>query len=284
MVGKIRVATHTECFRHQAKVLQHHPLLGGDEFRHELLHLSHRGDAPFVRVRFEIPALITGKFRHARWEKIIPLVENERASVFVQNLQQPVDIHERQIVHWQEITCAGRVRRPAIRVDVEQRFARRSRASIFDLYATPPIQLGEFSTLPEFNQLGDFTGGKFARFADEIRRLVIRHDQRNRLQPIAARNRPRHESRHDATTTSFGVIQVRQRVPRDAAGRKHQRRLFCFRQRLGFVAALKRQRPAGNFHAQPHAARSSLTQGGQERILFKSTVSTRNVVRLSFHT
>ena len=50
-----------------------------------------------------------GKCRETGRPEIISLIEQESAGGFIKKLQQPVDVHQRQIIDWQKISRAGRM-------------------------------------------------------------------------------------------------------------------------------------------------------------------------------
>ena len=68
---------------------------------------------------------------------------DERARRFVKNLQQPVDVNEREIIDRHKISRARRVNRPAVAIDVEERFDRRRHASIAQFDARTAKQESE---------------------------------------------------------------------------------------------------------------------------------------------
>src|SRR5262245_64903759 len=94
---------------------------------------------------------------------MVALVEQKYAGVFVQDFQQAVDIHERQIVYRKEVTCPRRVGGPSVGVDIEQRLSGRGRAALFDLDAATAIELRKLAALAQGVEFGDFRRGQFAR-------------------------------------------------------------------------------------------------------------------------
>ena len=264
--------------------MQHHPLLHRHKLRHELLDLPHGCDAAFGGIVFEMSAFAARKFSQTGGQKIISFVEQERAGVLVENFQQAVHVHEREIVHGQKVARARRMGGPAVRVDIEQWLGGRSGASIFDLHTGLPVELGEFALATVLNEFGNGTGRQLAGTPDEIGGFVIRDDERDGLQPIAAGNRARHQARHDAAAAVLGVTQIRQRMSRDAARGEHERGLFILGERCGFVAALEGERPARDFHAASKTSRAAFAERGQERVLSKFPVGASGVTRLRFHT
>jgi hypothetical protein len=51
-------------------------------------------------------------------------IQNKSAGLLVKNFEQPVDVHERQLIHWQKVSRSGGVRGPSIGIDIKERFSR----------------------------------------------------------------------------------------------------------------------------------------------------------------
>src|SRR3989441_11007277 len=121
-----------------------------------------------MRIVLQVTSATSSKTPESGGSEGVSLVQNECAGCFVEDFEQTVHVHERQIVYRQEIAGAGRVRRPAIGVDVEDRFGRRRGASFPDLHARTAIQLGEGAASAQLNELNDVARRQPTRRTNQI--------------------------------------------------------------------------------------------------------------------
>ena len=264
-MAKVRKTSKPERLRHQPEILQHHALFDGDEFGHELFHLSDRCHATIVRVVVEMSAAASGEFPDAGGLKMISFIQQIQAGAFVEDFQQPVHVHEREIVYRQKITRARRVRGPAVHIDVEQRLDGSGDAPILNLHAAAFVEFDQFIAAAQFDQFRQRVRRKFSWAPDQVRRPVIRDDQRDGLQSITARDRASGKAGHDVPALALRIAQIGQRVTGDAARGEDQRGLLGFGERRGLVPAFVSKRTAGNFHSATETPRPPVAQRGQQR-------------------
>lgn len=169
MIGEIGVAAQPEALRHEPEVLQHHALLGRHEFCNELLDLPHGCDPAPVRIVFKMPSATAREFADASREEMIALVENEGACRLVQYFEQPVYVHEGEVIHRKKVRCARRIGRPAVRVDVEKGLGGNAGATGLGFYPGATGQLGERASFSQLKAFTEHTAGQFARPTDEGR-------------------------------------------------------------------------------------------------------------------
>ena len=84
------------------------------------------------------------------------LIDDKSAAVFVKDLEQPVDVHEGQLVDRQKVARARRIERPAVHIDIEHRCYRRRCAAVFDFHSHALIERGELFFVRLFDQSREF--------------------------------------------------------------------------------------------------------------------------------
>ena len=130
-----------------------HALLDTGEFGHHQLDMLNGGNTTMLWIVVEVSATAPSKLADSSGQKVRAFVQNERSCRFIKYFQESVNVHQGQVVDRQKVSCAGRMGRPAIHIDVEQRFGGCHHAALLDLNAASPIQLGKLASPAKFDQM-----------------------------------------------------------------------------------------------------------------------------------
>lgn len=104
--------------RHQAEVLKDHALLDHDHGVQDGLEPLDGERAARFGIVVEVAALALREPPEARGPEIRTVVDHEDAHRLVQELEEPVEVHERVLVHGDEVGGAGPVHVPLVHVEV----------------------------------------------------------------------------------------------------------------------------------------------------------------------
>jgi len=120
MRGPVREPAEPDGLGHQPEVLDHHPLLDRGELGHQALEVPDREDPPLPRIVGEMAASAPGEPGEPGWPEPGALVDDEGAGRLPEDLENAVEIEEREVVDRQEVRPGRIVEGPAIHVEVER--------------------------------------------------------------------------------------------------------------------------------------------------------------------
>src|SRR5436190_21036271 len=130
-------------------------------------------------------AAATGcEWPEAGGKKVAAFIQKKYLCGVVEDFQQAIDVHEGQIIDGQEVGRARRMSRPAIGIDIENRFRRSRRAPFFDLHLAAAIKFEEVATTPQLDQARNIFGRHFAWTPNQICCMLVDNYQTYGLQYI----------------------------------------------------------------------------------------------------
>src|SRR5579872_3425137 len=263
--GPVRESAESDRLCHERQVLDHHPLLGRYELRHQRLdHLDgHRLLA--ARVVVEMSAFALHEGLYACRPEAGPLINDHRAGRLVEYLQQAVNIEKGGLVDREKVARSWSVEGPAVDVEVDHRLQRGGRAAILDLHAAAAVELDELAMFREPRQIPDLVGRKVLRSLQEIGRVVVGDDERYRLDRVAARNGAAEDAGQDRAALAGGVAQIAERVSGDATCREGEQRLLLFAERNGRLRASVGERAFRHLHAEAEATGPAVPKRVEKR-------------------